>query len=104
MKIGPFRISSAKNISNFLSETIEYWDDPEWDTYLTIYESRILGFCFYRSPFRFAYIKEQKFKEDKTSYGSVNIIQDIDMKTMMTNYQDIAFNTQVSTGFIRQDF
>jgi|GEM_PF-5858550 hypothetical protein len=93
MNIGTFRISSAKKIRKFLLETIEYREDHEWYLYIAIYESRIFGMCFYRNLNRLPETINKILKEASAEEGKVNIVKDIDMNTILSNYQELSFRS-----------
>jgi hypothetical protein len=92
MKIGTFRISSAKKIRKFLLETIKYREDHEWYIYIAIYESRIFGMCFYRNLNHRSGTINKMVEEAQLKEGEINTIEDIDMNAVLRNYQELSFH------------
>ncbi|MGA3015210.1 MAG: hypothetical protein ABSD71_14375 [Bacteroidales bacterium] len=92
MKIGTFRISSAKKIRKFLVETIKYREDHEWYIYIAIYESRILGMCFYRNLNHRSGTINKMLKDAQAEEREIITVEDIDMNAVLSNYQELAFH------------
>ena len=91
MRIGTFRICSAKTIRKFLKKTIDLRDNHEWYAYIAIYESRILGMCFYRSLNLLPATVKELMKEALIDEEKINGTNAIDIDAVLRNYQQVSF-------------